>query len=296
MKKSKIKKLIVPMAGLGTRFLPTSATHPKEMAYLVDRPVLQYLLEEAYESGIEEIIFIINSQKEAIPKYLSKKHHDVYSKKAFNKKEDIPLEYREFRELLQKMKFRFIKREKTLGDGHSILLAKKYIKPREVFAVSMGDLLGFSGKPFIQQLIEVFEDKKRPVVSVEEVPLEATSRFGVIDISKSNKRLHEVKSIVEKPGPKLAPSRLILTGKYILTPEIFIHLEKLVENHTSGEVKLADALKIYAESNILLAYQCKGLIKDTGNKIDFIKTMIDLSLKSKTLGSEIRKYLKLIRL
>ncbi len=295
MKKSKIKKLIVPMAGLGTRFLPTSTVYPKEMAYLVDRPVLQYLVEEAYESGIEEIIFIINSGKESIPKYLSKKHQDTYFNKAFNKKENTPSEYREFMELLQKMKFRFVKREKTLGDGHSILLAKKYIKPREVFAVSMGDLLSFGHKPFIGQLIEVFEDKKRPVVSVEEVSLEATSRFGVIDIKKSNKRLHEVKSIVEKPGPKLAPSRLILTGKYILTPDIFIHLEKLVENHISGEVKLADALKIYAESNILLAYQCRGLIKDTGNKIDFIKTMIDLSLKSKTLGSEIRKYLKSIR-
>lgn len=296
MKKSKIKKLIVPMAGLGTRFLPTSTAYPKEMAYLVDRPVLQYLVEEAHESGIEEIIFIINSQKEAIPRYLSKKHHDTYSKKAFNKKEDMPLEYREFKELLGKMKFRFIKREKTLGDGHSILLAKKYIKPREVFAVSMGDLLGFGDKPFIQQLKEVFENKKRPVISVEEVPLEATSRFGVIDIGKSNKRLHEVKSIVEKPGPKLAPSRLILTGKYILTPDIFVHLEELVENHISGEVKLADALKIYAESNTLLAYQCRGLIKDTGNKLDFVKTMIDLSLGSKTLGHEVRKYLKSIRL
>ncbi len=296
MKKSKVKKLIVPMAGLGTRFLPTSTTHPKEMAYLVDRPVLQYLLEEAYESGIEEIIFIINSQKEAIPKYLSKKHHDVYSKKAFNKKEDIPLEYREFRELIQKMKFRFIKREKTLGDGHSILLAKKYIKPREVFAVSMGDLLGFGEKPFIQQLIEVFEDKKRPVVSVEEVPLEATSRFGVVDIKKSYKRLHEVRSIIEKPGPKLAPSRLALTGKYILTPDIFVYLENLVKNHILGEVKLADALKVYAEKKGILAYQCIGSIKDTGNKLDFLKAMIDLSLESKTFGSEVRKYLKSIRL
>lgn len=295
MKKSKIKKLIVPMAGLGTRFLPTSTAHPKEMAYLVDRPVLQYLVEEAYKSGIEEIIFIINSHKEAIPKYLSKKHHDSYSKKAFRQKEEIPLEYREFRELLYKMKFRFIKREKTLGDGHSILLARKYIKPREVFAVSMGDLLGLGSKPFIQQLIEVFEDNKRPVVSVEEVPLEATSRFGVIDIRKSNKRLHEVKSIIEKPGPKLAPSRLILTGKYILTPDIFIHLEELVENHVSGEVKLADALKIYAEKKGMLAYQCIGEIQDTGNKIDFIKTMINLSMAHKIIGKQIKNFIKSIK-
>jgi UTP--glucose-1-phosphate uridylyltransferase len=176
------------------------------------------------------------------------------------------------------------------------LLAKKYIKPNEVFAVSMGDLLGFGGKPFIQQLIEVFEDKKRPVVSVEEVPLEATSRFGVVDIKKSYKRLHEVRSIIEKPGPKLAPSRLALTGKYILTPDIFVYLENLVKNHILGEVKLADALKVYAEKKGILAYQCIGSIKDTGNKLDFLKAMIDLSLESKTFGSEVRKYLKSIRL
>jgi len=296
MKKSKIKKLIVPMAGLGTRFLPTSTAYPKEMAYLVDRPVLQYLVEEAYESGIEEIIFIINSGKESIPRYLSKNHHDIYSKKAFGNKEDETHEYREFKKLLGKMKFRFIKRQKTLGDGHSILLAKKYIKPNEVFAVSMGDLLGFGDKPFIQQLIEVFEDKKRPVISVEEVSLEATSRFGVVDIKKSNKRLHEVRSIIEKPGPKLAPSRLVLTGKYILTPDIFVCLESLVKSHASGEVRLADALSMYAEKNGMLAYQCIGEIQDTGNKLDFIKTMIKLSLEHKTLGKQIRKYLKSINI
>ena len=175
-------------------------------------------------------------------------------------------------------------------------LAKKYIKPNEVFAVSMEDLLGFGDKPFIQQLIEVFEDKKRPVISVEEVSLEATSRFGVVDIKKSNKRLHEVRSIIEKPGPKLAPSRLVLTGKYILTPDIFVCLESLVKSHASGEVRLADALSMYAEKNGMLAYQCIGEIQDTGNKLDFIKTMIKLSLEHKTLGKQIRKYLKSINI
>mgnify|MGYP001595511315 CR=1 FL=1 len=161
--------------------------------------------------------------------------------------------------------------------------------------MSMGDLLGFSKVPYLKQLIQIYEKNKSPVISVEEAELEATSRFGVIDPKKSMGRLHIIKSIVEKPGPILAPSKLILTGKYILTHEIFKHLDKLVKNYTTSEVKLADALRDYAKTHDIYAYECMGKIQDTGNKLDFIKTSINFGLAHPHFGKDLKKFIKQLK-
>lgn len=287
-----ITKLIVPLAGLGTRFAPSSTAYPKELAHLVDKPVLQYLVEEALDSGIKEIIFILNSSKDSIQKYFSQKYQDEYIKKAFLKPNDAPEDLIKLHSLLKKVKFNYIIKDSTLGDGHSILFARSLVGPHEPFAVNMGDLLGFGSMPFIKQLMKVYDKKCSPVVSVEKVPLEATSRFGVIAMKKSKGRLHLVSDIIEKPGPLLAPSRLILTGKYILTPDLFSILEDLVKNHKVGEVKLADALKIYSHENELYAYECFGTIQDTGNKLDFVKATINFGLKHSSFSKPLKKFIK----
>lgn len=298
MKSSKkpITKLIVPLAGLGTRFAPSSTAYPKELTHLVDKTVLQYIVEEAVESGIKEIIFVLNSSKDSIKNYFSKKYQDDYIKRAFFKPSDAPEDLVKLHDLIKKIKFRYITKSSTLGDGHSILFARRFIKPDESFMISMGDLLSFGGEPFMKQLIDIYKTKNSPVVSVEKVPLEATSRFGVIAIKKSFGRLHQVSDIIEKPGPVLAPSRLILTGKYVLTPDFFVILDKLVKNHKSGEVKLADALKVHSHNGELFAYECIGQIQDTGNKLDFIKATINFGLANPKYSQPLKKFIKSLKL
>lgn len=294
--KQPITKLIVPLAGTGTRFAPLSSVYPKEMAFLVDKPVLQYLVQEAYLSGITEIIFIINPQKNSIQDYFSTKHQRVYQQKSFPDRAKMPESLTELNVLVQKIKFRFITRDATLGDGHSILLAHRFIKPGEPFAVSMGDLLSFSDKPFLGQLKAAYARKGKPVISVQEVSLadlpDVSSKNGMIAVKRSSSKLHLIDRIVEKPGPRFAPSRLILTGKYVLEPGIFKYLKKMLREHTKGELKLADALQQYAQDNDLFALECRGKILDTGNKLDFLKASVLFGASHKEFGKPFRNFLK----
>lgn len=288
----KITKLIIPLAGEGTRFAPSSTINPKELTHLVDKPVLQYLIEEAYDSGIKEVIFVLNFEKDSIVKYFSKKYQNEYIKKANLDLSNFSEDLTRLHNLLDNIKFSSVIKSKTLGDGHSLLLAKSFIEPDEPFAVSMGDLLGFDDVPFIKQLIRIYNKTGKPVISVERMSLEATSKFGVIKPSNSNGRIHQVVDVIEKPGPKLAPSSLVITGKYILTPDIFTYLENTVKNYKSGEVKLANVLKNYSNRNELYAYECEGEILDTGNILDFIKTTINIGSKHKKYAKEIKHYIK----
>jgi UTP--glucose-1-phosphate uridylyltransferase len=292
----KVTKLIVPLAGLGTRFAPSSTAYPKELTHLVDRPVLQYIIEEAVGSGITEVIFILNSSKKSIRNYFSQKFQDDYIKKSFSKKEHATEDLLKLHDLLKKVNFRYIIKPSTLGDGHSILFAQKFIDKDETFVVSMGDLLGLAKQPFIYQLIDIYSKENVPVISVEKVELEKVTRFGVVRVAQSKGRLHYVNDIVEKPEPKNAPSRLIVTGKYVLTPQFFDILKDLVKNHKTGEVKLADALKIYSQKNKLLAYECIGQVQDTGNKLDFIKATINFGLQNPKYKRPLKKFIKSIKL
>lgn len=293
LKNQPITKLIVPLAGWGTRFLPTSKNYPKEMAHLVDKPIIQHLVEEAYQSGIRDVIFITTHNKSAIAEYFSPYQHPrqekTYRASLVARKNLEPL-YRLFRDV----HFHFIRRTETRGDGHSVLLAKSYIAPGEAFAVSMGDLLSPPGNPFLKQLIGVYKKTDCPVISVERVPLEDTAKLGVIAPKQSQGRLHLVSDLVEKPGPKYAPSNIAMTGKYILTPAIFPYLSRVVQASRADrtEPRLADALKLYAQQNPLRAYECKGVIHDTGNKFDFLKTTVRFGLNHPEFGPDFKKFIR----
>lgn len=297
MAHKEVKKLIVPLAGWGTRFLPISKNYPKEMINLVDRPIIQHLIEEARNSGIREVIFVLNRNNDMVQRYFSTqlhpKQHDAYKASVFAQQQMKGLN-----ELLRSMKFYHIKRSATLGDGHSLLCARSKIDPDEPFALSMGDLLSFGKKPFLKQLIEVYTKTNIPVISVERVPIAETAKYGVIEPGASRGRLHEVKSIVEKPGPKHAPSNIAMTGKYVLTPSIFLYLARAVRNYRSGnnEVRIADALNKYARNNLLYAYECRGKIQDTGNKLDFLKATVRLGLAHPKIGKDFQEFLTSLHL
>ncbi len=291
IKPKQVTKLIIPLAGFGTRFLPVSKNYPKEMINLVDRPVIQYLVEEAHESGIKEIIFVLNYSKDIIPQYFSK-HQHPHQKKAYQNSSAAKENLAELDDLLSKIKFHKIKKTTTLGDGHSILFAKSKIGAGEPFAVTMGDLLSPPGKPFLKQLIQVYQKTGAPVISVEKKPRPEVNKFGVIAPQKSDGRLHLVGGLVEKPKPEEAPSTMVLTGKYILTPAIFREIQKVMKNPASGEVRLADALASYAKNNTLYAYECEGKIQDTGNKLDFLKATVEFAAAHKVFGADFKKFLQ----
>lgn len=293
MTHNKIKKLIVPLAGLGTRFLPTSKNCPKEMAHLVDKPVIQYIVEEACQSGIQDIIFVITPSKALVRDYFSdnfsSQQKNIYDNSVIAQKNLSSL-----RDLGGKVNFHFIKKNITRGDGHSILLAKSFIATNEAFAISMGDLLSPPRAPFLKQLIDIYNKIHQPVISVERVPLENTEKFGVIVPTHSDGRLHVVGDLIEKPGPLRAPSNIAMTGKYIVNASIFPYLARIVRKSQSegNEPRLADALKMYSQTNHLYAYECRGLINDTGNKLDFLKTTVRFGLDNSEYGRDFRIFLK----
>ncbi|MEK7612046.1 MAG: UTP--glucose-1-phosphate uridylyltransferase [Patescibacteria group bacterium] len=297
LKNTPIRKLVIPLAGFGTRFLPVSKNYPKEMINLVDRPVIQYLVEEARDSGITEIIFVLNYSKDVIAEYFSSYQHP-HQRKAYRNSMAATENLKELQVLLKSIRFHHIKKSVTLGDGHSISFAKSKIKPNEPFAVTMGDLLSPPGKPFLKQLIDVYHKVHAPVISVEQVPRKEVFKYGVIAPEKTNGRLHRVKDLVEKPNPKDAPSNLILTGKYILTFNIFSYLENLRREHSSekGDLRLADALKAYAKDHDLYAYECVGNIQDTGNKFDFLKATVYFGLSHPKFGKEFKKFITSLKL
>ncbi|HAJ44573.1 MAG: UTP-glucose-1-phosphate uridylyltransferase [Candidatus Azambacteria bacterium GW2011_GWE1_42_9] len=286
-----IKKLVIPLAGFGMRFLPVSKNYPKEMINLVDRPIVQYLVQEACESGIREVIFVVNGGKDIIKQYFSSYQYSR-QKKACRVSPIACENLKELESLLRVIRFRIIKKNMTLGDGHSILCAESYLVREKAFAVTMGDLLGLGPKPFLSQLAEQYALTGAPMVSVERVPKEAVSRFGIIAPAESRAGLHRVLDVVEKPRPEIAPSNLALTGKYILTPAIFPYLKRAYREKTDNEVRLATALKFYAADYPLFAYECEGKIQDTGNKLDLLKATVNFGLTHKNFGAEFKKFLK----
>src|SRR3989338_839452 len=272
-----IKKLIIPAAGAGTRLLPITKVTPKELLRLVDKPVSWYLVDEAYESGIRHIIFIINPWKKEIQKYFCDSSGESILK-------EFP-----------GLKFSFIETNERFGDGHAIFLASRMINKKEAFAVTMGDLLSPSEKPFLKQLAKVFKKYQKPVISVEHVSRRHVDRYGIISPKSSIGRVFLIGDIVEKPPVQQAPSNLAMTGKYILTPEIFDYLDRLLKNRKKGqEIRLADALKEYSHERELLALECSGRHFDTGNKIGFLKTEVAFGLKHPEIRKEFKKYLKTV--
>jgi UTP--glucose-1-phosphate uridylyltransferase len=288
----KVKKAILPVAGFGTRFLPATKAQPKEMLSVVDKPVIQYLVEEAVASGIEEIIFVTGRGKRAI-----EDHFDVSYEL-----EDTLVEKNKH-DLLEKVqkisglaKFSYVRQPVPMGDGHAILCAKHLVNEGEAVAVLFGDDLVDSEVPAIRQLLDVYERYGDSVVALSQVAPEEVSKFGVVATTELGTRTHEITQFVEKPKVEDAPSNLVAVGKYIITWDMLETLESLKDGSLDGEVRLADAfVKHIANNKPLYGYEFEGERHDCGDKFGFVKATIALGLKHPEVSSKLKDYLKSIQ-
>jgi UTP--glucose-1-phosphate uridylyltransferase len=274
----KVKKAIIPAAGLGTRFLPATKAMPKEMLPVVDKPTIQYIVEEAIESGIEDIIIVTGKGKRAI-----EDHFDH----AFELEQNL-LEKGKF-ELLDKVRHtskladvHYIRQKEPKGLGHAVNCAKKFIGD-EPFAVLLGDDIVQANKPCLKQLIEKYEETTASIIGVQQVPNNQTHRYGIIDPISSFNNLYGVKNFVEKPAKGTAPSNLAIMGRYILTPEIFNYLDEQ-EVGAGGEIQLTDAIQKLNKYQRVFAYAFDGRRFDVGEKLGFITTTIEFALKDKEIS------------
>jgi UTP--glucose-1-phosphate uridylyltransferase len=283
----KVKKAILPVAGFGTRFLPATKSQPKEMLPVVDKPVIQYLVEEAVASGIEEIIFVTGRGKRAIEDHfdVSYELEDTLVEK---NKHDLLAAVRKISSLA---KFSYVRQPMPLGDGHAILQAA-HIANGEPVLVLFGDCLYDSAVPASKQLIETYEKYGDSVIGLSQVEMSEVSKFGVIEGVKLDETTYEVKGMVEKPEPSEAKSNLVAVGKYIITPEV-MEILATMKTGKSGEIRLADAFDIMLANNRpLYGKELEGEWLDTGDKFNFIKATIKLGLKHAEIGEKLKKFLK----
>ena len=283
-----IKKVVIPAAGLGTRFLPFTKSIAKEMLPIIDRPNLQYLLQEAKDSGIEEVILIVSQSKKEITDYFS--HNADLEMKLLNsgKEEEYKLVY----ELGEFMKITFVNQPQPLGLGHAILCAKEAVNGED-FAIILGDDLVFNDKnPAILQLIRSYEKYNASIIGVQKVPHEDTKKYGIVDIKgKKGEDLFEVNSFVEKPNVEDAPSDYAISGRYVFKNSIFNELETLKPGK-GGEYQLTDAMISLLEKENVYAYNFEGIRYDIGSKEGYIKAIIDYSLRRSDLKDKIFDYIK----
>ncbi|MGM0777896.1 MAG: UTP--glucose-1-phosphate uridylyltransferase GalU [Bacillota bacterium] len=280
----KVRKAIIPAAGLGTRFLPATKAMPKEMLPIVDKPTIQYIVEEAVASGIEDIIIVTGKGKRAI-----EDHFDF----SFELEENL-IQKQKF-DLLEKVKepskvdIHYIRQKEPKGLGHAVWCARKFIGD-EPFAVLLGDDIVQSETPCLRQLMDEYERTLSSVIGVQTVPEEETHRYGVIDPSDQSGRRYQVNHFVEKPKQGTAPSNLAIMGRYILTPEIFMFLEQQ-ELGAGGEVQLTDAIQKLNQIQRVFAYDFEGVRYDVGEKFGFIKTTIEMALKDESLRDELVRFM-----
>lgn len=287
-----IRKAIFPVAGFGTRFLPATKAQPKEMLPVVDKPVVQYLVEEAVASGIEEIIFVTGRGKRAIEDHfdVSYELEDTLVEK---NKHDLLEAVRRISGLA---KFSYVRQPIPLGDGHALLQAAHLVDDDEAVLVIFGDCIYDAEVPAAKQLIETYEKYHDPVIGLSEVTPEEVSKFGVIDGVSLDELTYEIKGMVEKPSPEAAPSTLVAVGKYVITREVFQTLATMKEGR-SGEIRLADAFdRMLGNGQPLYGKKLIGEWLDTGDKFNFLKATIQLGLKHPEVGERLRQHLKTIDL
>ena len=285
-----IKKAIIPIAGLGTRFLPLSKVVPKELWPLADIPALQYIIEEAKLSGIEEIIFVISLDKKIVLDYF-KASPNIEKILKERKKDYILKTFKEFEDTLKEISFSYVLQKKPLGDGHAVLQAAKTVGG-ESCAVLFGDDIVDLKTPCLSQLLKIFKTCQKPILALYQVPKEKLPSYGIVGIEKIANRLYKIKKIVEKPSIEEAPSDLAIVGKYILTPEVFDYLKKTHPDKT-GEIRLAGAFeKMLKDGKIIYGYEFEGKWLECGNKLDWLKSNLYFSLKHPKYGPELRNFLK----
>jgi len=287
---SEVKKAIIPVAGLGTRFLPLSKVIPKELWPLVDKPVIQYIIEEAKSSGISEIIFVITPEKKIVLNYF-KKSPKIEKILKERKRDHLLEEIRILEGLCRDLSFSFVFQKKPLGDGHAVLQAQKIVGEEPVAALWADDVVD-SKIPCLLQLLKVFKTCQKPVLAPYRLPKERLPFYGIIDVEKIASRLYKIKKIVEKPSVEEAPSNLALVGKYVLTPEVFYYLKK-AKIGKRGEIILSEVLdKMVKDGKIVYGYEFEGRWLECGNKLGWLESHLYLSLKHPQYGDKLKKYLK----
>ena len=286
---SKVKKAVIPAAGLGTRFLPATKAQPKEMLPIVDIPTIQYIVEEAINSGIEDILIITGRNKKSIEDHFDKSYELETELEKGGKEEFLKL----CQSISNLANIHYVRQKEAKGLGHAIHCAKSFVG-NEPFAVLLGDDIVYSAeKPCLKQMIEVYDKYHASVLGVQTVPHDQVSKYGIVDGENIGDRLFSVKGLVEKPKAEEAPTDVAILGRYIIEPEIFDYLEKTTPG-AGGEIQLTDALKMLAKDKSMYAYDFIGTRYDVGDKLGFLKATVEYALRRDDLKNNFMEYLKTI--
>lgn len=285
----RIRKAIIPAAGMGTRFLPATKAMPKEMLPIIDKPGIQYIVEEAVASGIEDILIVTGKGKRAIEDHFDSSY-ELEQSLLSKGKLDLLSEVQKASDLID---IHYIRQKEPRGLGHAIWCARKFIG-NEPFAVLLGDDIVQSEVPCLQQMMDVYDKVQSSVLAVKQVPNDEISRYGIIDpdsVGGNGERIIKVRGVVEKPAADRAPSNIAIMGRYILTPAIFDILENQ-DVGTGGEIQLTDAIFRLMRDESVYAYKFEGNRYDTGEKLGYLKTIIDFALERADLKDDVRRYLE----
>lgn len=286
----RIRKAIVPAAGLGTRFLPATKAQPKEMLPIVDKPTIQYVVEEAAASGIEDIIIVTGRGKDAIENHFDRSLELQIALGRQGKVEQL----QEIEQISELASFCYIRQEQPLGLGHAILVAKALVG-NEPFAVLLGDDIIDAKVPCLAQMIAAFERYQSSIIAVQQVSKEETSSYGIIDARPAEDSVYQIQDLVEKPSPDAAPSDLAIIGRYILTPEIFDALERTAPDG-GGEIQLTNGLRTLLRTQTMYGLAFCGRRYDAGSKLGFLKATVQFALKRPDLAPGLREYLRTLSL
>jgi UTP--glucose-1-phosphate uridylyltransferase len=292
---AKVRKAVFPAAGLGTRFLPATKAQPKEMLPIVDKPIIQYGVEEALHSGIQNIIIVTGRGKSAIEDHFDVSFELEYLLESRNKKDLLAI----VRNISDMINVSYVRQKEALGLGHAVLRAMELVGD-EPFSVVLADDVIEAETPCLRQLLDIHAFFAAPVLAVMEVPRESISSYGAIDAEPvshngSHDRVYRIRNLVEKPKADEAPSNLAIIGRYVLTPEIFDSLQA-IDPGSGGEIQLTDALKHLLRSRPIYAYRFEGTRYDAGDKLGFLKATVEFALRRHDLGGPFREYLKGLKL
>ncbi|MGN0291804.1 MAG: UTP--glucose-1-phosphate uridylyltransferase GalU [Lachnospiraceae bacterium] len=282
----RVRKAIIPAAGLGTRFLPATKAQPKEMLPIVDKPTIQYIIEEAVEAGIEDIIIVTGRSKRSIEDHFDRSIELELELEKSGKEDYLKM----VRKIADMANVHYIRQKEPRGLGHAVLVARQFIG-NEPFAVLLGDDVVVSKQPCLGQMMEQFDKYQSSILGVQTVAKEAVSKYGIIAGTQVEDRVYKVDDMVEKPKVEEAPSRVAVLGRYIITPEIFDYLETQGAG-CGGEIQLTDALKRLAKDQEMYAYDFKGHRYDVGSKMGFLQANIEFALRNEELRADMTEYLE----
>jgi len=287
MAMTRIRKAVFPVAGLGTRFLPATKASPKEMLPIVDKPLIQYAVEEAVQAGVEVLVFVTSRTKRSIEDHFDSAYELETELSLRGKKEQLEL----VRSIVPKhVSCVYIRQAEALGLGHAVLCAEPAVGDEPFFVILADDLIDGGARSSLQQMAAVFAERQSSMVGIESVHPNETNRYGIIKPAPAAERLHQVLDIVEKPDPKVAPSTLGVVGRYILTPRIFALLKETPRG-AGGEIQLTDAIAALLKHEKVFGYEFEGVRYDCGSKDGYLRATVEYGLKHTELGNTFRNYL-----